>query len=64
LCYAYEMIGCLSFSLFQSEYGLTEDQVAGELTIMYIYVYIYIQGDAFNLRHSNISKNKHTTKKC
>jgi len=23
-----------------------------------------IQGDAFNLRHSNISKNKHTTKKC
>jgi len=54
----------LSFSLFQSEYGLTEDQVAGELTIMYIYVYIYIQGDAFNLRHSNISKNKHTTKKC
>jgi len=25
---------CLSFSLFQSEYGLTEDQVAGELTIV------------------------------
>jgi len=23
-----------------------------------------IQGDAFNLRHLNISKNKHTTKKC
>jgi len=25
---------------------------------------LHIQGDAFNLRHSNISKNKHTTKKC
>jgi len=38
--------------------------------LMCISVVIYrttqynIQGDAFNLRHSNISKNKHTTKKC
>jgi len=32
--------------------------------LLLFYIYIYIQGDAFNLRHSNISKNKHTMKKC
>lgn len=34
----HEMIGHLSVSLFQSEYGLTEDQVAGELKIVDISV--------------------------